>query len=62
MRKVEVFAHVSRDGVTSPGDDDSEYVRGGWTAPYRTPAGVAAVAAAQGTHFDLLLGRRTYDL
>jgi len=29
---------------------------------YRTPAGAAAVAEAQGTTFDLLLGRRTYDL
>lgn len=62
MRKIKVFAHISLDGVISPGNEDSEYARGGWTAPYRTPAGAAAVAEAQGTHFDLLLGRRTYDL
>lgn len=62
MRKIKVLAHISLDGVISPGDDDSEYARGGWTAPYRTPAGAAAVAEAQGESFDLLLGRRTYDL
>jgi hypothetical protein len=33
--------------------------QGGWSAPYRTPAGAAAVAEAQGKGFDLLLGRRT---
>ncbi|WZP00954.1 dihydrofolate reductase family protein [Isosphaeraceae bacterium EP7] len=64
MRKIRIFAHISLDGVISPGgpDEDSEYAHGGWTAPYRNPAGAAAVAEAQGTSFDLLLGRRTYDL
>jgi dihydrofolate reductase len=33
-----------------------------WTAPYRTPAGRDASLAAQGKRFDLLLGRRTYDI
>ncbi len=33
-----------------------------WTAPYRTLAGRDAVLAAYGERFDLLLGRRTYDL
>jgi dihydrofolate reductase len=33
-----------------------------WTAPYRTPAGRDAVMAARGESFDLLLGRRTYDI
>jgi dihydrofolate reductase len=62
MRKIRIFAHISLDGVISPGNEDSDYAHGGWTAPYRTPAGAAAVAEAQGTGFDLLLGRRTYDL
>ncbi len=64
MRKIRVFAHLSLDGVISPGgqNQDSDYAHGGWTAPYRTPAGAAAVAEAQGKRFDLLLGRRTYDL
>ena len=64
MRKIRIFAHASLDGVISPGgpNEDSDYAHGGWTAPYRSPAGAAAVAEAQGTTFDLLLGRRTYDL
>jgi dihydrofolate reductase len=65
MRKIRIFAHISLDGVISPdkrneGDDD--YANGGWTAPYRSAAGAEAVAEAQGKRFDLLLGRRTYDL
>ena len=52
--------HVSLDGVISP-PGDSDFAKGGWSAPYRTPAGAAALAEAQGASFDLLLGRRTYD-
>jgi dihydrofolate reductase len=53
--------HISLDGVIAPpGDDD--YANGGWTAPYRTPPGLQALLEAYGTSFDLLLGRRTYDL
>jgi dihydrofolate reductase len=33
-----------------------------WSAPYRTPAGRDIVIALYGGSFDLLLGRRTYDL
>jgi dihydrofolate reductase len=62
MRKIRVFAHISLDGVISPGNDDSDFSRGGWTAPYRSPAGAALPAEAQGTGYDLLLGRHTYDL
>jgi dihydrofolate reductase len=64
VRKIRAFAHISLDGVISPGGqgEDSDYAHGGWTAPYRTQAGAGAVAEAQGTNFDLLLGRRTYDL
>ena len=65
MRKIRIFEHISLDGVIAPdarkeGDDD--YTNGGWTAPYRTAAGREAVAEAQGRSFDLLLGRRTYDI
>ncbi len=64
MKKIRIFAHISLDGVISPGgpNENSDYANGGWTAPYRSPAGAAAVAEAQGKSFDLLLGRRTYDL
>jgi dihydrofolate reductase len=64
MRKIRIIEHISLDGVISPGgrNEDSDYAHGGWTAPYRTAAGAEAVAEAQGKSFDLLLGRRTYDL
>ncbi|AMV40178.1 dihydrofolate reductase family protein [Planctomyces sp. SH-PL62] len=64
MRKVRIFAHVSLDGVISPSSqgEDSDHAHGGWTAPYRSPAGAALVTKSYGTGFDLLLGRRTYDL
>ena len=61
MRKIRIFEHISLDGVISP-PGDSDFAQGGWSAPYRAPAGAAALAEAQGTSFDLLLGRRTYDL
>jgi dihydrofolate reductase len=61
MRKIRIFEHTSLDGVIEPSGDD-DFAQGGWQAPYRTPAGAAALAEAQGTSFDLLLGRRTYDL
>ena len=64
MRNIRIFAHISLDGVIAPGgtDDNSDYANGGWTAPYRSAAGAQAVADAQGESYDLLLGRRTYDL
>ncbi len=61
MRKFKIMEHISLDGfIAPPGDDD--YANGGWTAGYRSPEGAAAVAEAQGANFDLLLGRKTYDL
>ena len=64
MRTIRIMAHVSLDGVISPGgrNEGREFEDGGWTVPYRSPGGGEAVAEAQGTGFDLLLGRRTYDL
>ena len=60
MRKIRIFEHTSLDGVISP-PEDSVFADGGWSTPYRTPAGAAALAERQGKSFDLLLGRRTYD-
>jgi len=65
MKKIRIFAHISLDGVISPGgpgEYGDDFANGGWTAPYRSPAGLAAILEAQGPGFDLLLGRRTYDL
>ena len=60
MRKLKIFEHISLDGVIS--GEDGDYPYGDWTAPYRTPAGGDLILAAYGESFDLLLGRRTYDL
>jgi dihydrofolate reductase len=64
MRRIRIAEHISLDGVIQPGgpDDHSDYANGGWSAPYRSAEGAQAVAEAQGERFDLLLGRRTYDL
>jgi len=64
VRKLRIFEHISLDGIIQlrgPGED-ADYPYGDWTAPYRSPAGRDAVHAAQGENFDLLLGRRTYDI
>ena len=61
MRKLKIFEHISLDGVIqASGEDDFPYAD--WTMPYRTPAGRDELLAAQGGRFDLLLGRRTYDM
>ena len=64
MRKIRMAEHISLDGVIQPGgpNEDSEYAHGGWMTPYRRAAGAELVAEAWGKDFDLLLGRRTYDL
>jgi dihydrofolate reductase len=59
MRKIRIFEHISLDGVI---EHEDGYAYGAWTAPYRTPAGLAAIIDASGPNFDLLLGRRTYDI
>ncbi|MDB5294252.1 MAG: deaminase [Phycisphaerales bacterium] len=60
MRKIRIMEHISLDGVIQH-EDGEGFSHGGWTTPYRTPAGLAAVMEAQGSVYDLLLGRRTYD-
>jgi dihydrofolate reductase len=46
--------------IQSSGEDDFPYAD--WTVPYRIPAGRDQLVAAHGGRFDLLLGRRTYDM
>jgi dihydrofolate reductase len=62
MRKLRIIEHISLDGVIQHSADDGEFRYSDWTAPYRTPAGRDAILAAYGERFDLLLGRRTYDI
>ena len=67
MRKVVVGAFVSLDGVMqapgAPQEDPSGGFRfGGWTVPYSEPATGAAISELFSAPFELLLGRRTYDI
>jgi dihydrofolate reductase len=64
MRKLKIMEHISLGGViqVSDGPGGGDFPYGDWTAPYRTPEGFALITAMYGETFDLLLGRRTYDL
>ena len=65
MRKIRSIEQISLDGVIqAPGgrDEDGDYAHGGWAMPYFDTAIGEAIVAAQGRNFDLLLGRRTYDI
>jgi len=62
MRKLKIMEHMSLDGVIQHSVDDDGFPYSDWSAPYRTPEGRDAVLAAYGVRFDLLLGRRTYDM
>lgn len=63
MRKLKLLEHISLDGVIQhTADEGDDFPYADWTVPFRTPGGRDAVVAAQGSRFDLLLGRRTYDL
>jgi dihydrofolate reductase len=65
MRQIRIIEQISLDGVIqSPGgrEEDGDYAQGGWAMRYFDPAILEAILAAQGSSFDLLLGRRTYDI
>jgi dihydrofolate reductase len=67
MRKLRIIEHISLDGVIqAPGGPEEDasggFAYGGWSAPHDDPAGGEAIVAAHGDDFDLLLGRRTYDI
>jgi len=62
MRKLRIMEHISLDGVIQHSRDGDDFPYSDWTAAYRTPAGRDAIFAAYGESFDLLLGRRTYDI
>ena len=67
MRKIVVLSFVSLDGVMqAPGgpqeDPSGGFTHGGWTVPYFEEALGAAMGVQMGAPFDLLLGRKTYDI
>jgi dihydrofolate reductase len=64
MRTVRIIEHISLDGVIQGpgGPNEDGYAYGGWAVPHADPAAAEAIAAGHGEAFDLLLGRRTYDI
>jgi dihydrofolate reductase len=62
MRKLRIMEYISLDGVVQQSADDDDFPYTNWSGPYRTPAGRDALLAAHCEQFDLLLGRRTYDM
>jgi dihydrofolate reductase len=61
VRTLKIIEHVSLDGVMQSSNEDG-FPYADWTVPYRTAAGRDEVLAAHGERFDLVLGRRTYDM
>ena len=65
MRTIKIIEQISLDGVIqAPGgrDEDGDYAYGGWAMLFFDTAILEAIIAAQSRAFDLLLGRRTYDI
>jgi dihydrofolate reductase len=67
MRKIKIIEHISLDGVIQapggPEEDPSDgFAYGGWAGPHADPEAGGHIVAAHGDAFDLLLGRRTYDI
>jgi dihydrofolate reductase len=67
MRKIVVGAFVSLDGVMqAPGGPEEDptggFQHGGWTVPYWDDVTGAAMGETFSAPFDLLLGRKTYDI
>lgn len=67
MRKIVVTTFVSLDGVMqAPGgpqeDPTGGFALGGWTAPHFDGALGASMGEIFSRPFDLLLGRKTYDI
>jgi dihydrofolate reductase len=66
MRKLTVAAMISLDGVIqAPGGPEEDtrdgFAYGGWAWPYADP-GIEVMGGAFKRPFELLLGRRTYDI
>ena len=67
MRRLMVTAFMTLDGVVQapggPGEDDSGgFAFGGWAHPYWDDVLDQTMAQVMGVPFDLVLGRRTYDV
>jgi dihydrofolate reductase len=67
MRKIVVLSFISLDGVMqAPGGSEEDtsggFKYGGWTVPYWDDFSGNIMGEQMGVPFDLLLGRKTYDI
>lgn len=67
MRKILVLEHISLDGVIqAPGGPDEDtsggFKYGGWISDYSDPVLGTALRRQMNKPFDLLLGRKTFDI
>ncbi len=67
MRKINVLTFISLDGVMqAPGgpeeDTSGGFKYGGWTAPYFDEFAGKVMGEQMANPFDLLLGKKTYDI
>ena len=67
MRKIIVLSFITIDGVMqAPGgpeeDESGGFKYGGWTVPYFDEFSGKVMSEQMGRPFDLLLGRKTYDI
>jgi dihydrofolate reductase len=67
MRKLIVSTFLTLDGIMqAPGgpgeDDDAGFAHGGWSVNYWDELMGQVMGEAMSTPFDLVLGRRTYDI
>jgi dihydrofolate reductase len=67
MRKIIVLEHISLDGVIQgPGgpeeDTSGGFAYGGWAGHYADEIGGTALRKKMNMPFDLLLGRKTFDI
>jgi dihydrofolate reductase len=67
MRKIIVLSMITLDGVMqAPGgpteDTSGDFEYGGWTVPYVDDFLGQVMSEQMGRPFDLLLGRRTYEI
>ncbi len=67
MRKIVVLSFISLDGVMQapggPEEDTSDgFKYGGWTVPFFDEKAGEVMREQMGGDYDLLLGRKTYDI